>query len=226
MSLSLHAGPAVVSALIAAAFAVPMPRLVARLPEPAEPAADKIPYAELGSRPRLALHYALWAGVAAGVMGAIVGWHGALLLLVPLSALGVALGHIDFRTRLLPKLLVGPAYPVALVALVAAAAVERDLAVVTGGLLGGLIAWAAFWLLWRLTPGMGYGDVRLSGLIGLALGVLGWQTLGFGLYAGFLLGAVGWVPLRLLGVTRDRHFAFGPFMLLGGVVGICVAAWL
>ena len=41
-----------------------------------------------------------------------------------------------------------------------------------------------------------------------------------GVYAGFLLGSVGWIPLRLLGITRDRNFPFGPFMLLGAVVGI------
>jgi leader peptidase (prepilin peptidase)/N-methyltransferase len=34
------------------------------------------------------------------------------------------------------------------------------------------------------------------------------------------VGTVGWIPLRLLRITKDRHFPFGPFMLLGAVVGV------
>ena len=82
--------------------------------------------------------------------------------------------------------------------------------------------WLLFWFLWRFTPGMGYGDVRLSGLLGLALGYLGWSELVIGLYAGFVIGVVGWVFLRLFKVTKGRHFPFGPFMLVGAVVGV---AW-
>lgn len=222
--MSLHAAASATAAVSAAVLAWPMPRLVARLPEPPEADPEKVTYAELAAVPRLPLRYALWAGAAAGTVGAFLGWHGALLMLVPLSAAGVALAHIDFRTRLLPKLLVRPLYPVLLLGLVLAALVERDPGVLTGGVLGAVVALIVYWLLWRFTPGMGYGDVRLSGLVGMALGALGWQALGLGLYGGFLLGALGWVPLRLLGFTKDRHFAFGPFMLLGVVAGACVSA--
>ena len=67
---------------------------------------------------------------------------------------------------------------------------------------------------------MGYGDVRLSGVLGIALGYLGWGELLVGLYAGFLLGGGRLVPLRLLRIAKDRHFPFGPFMLLGALVGV------
>ncbi|WP_235735117.1 prepilin peptidase [Nocardioides alcanivorans] len=157
-------------------------------------------------------------------LGASIGWDWALLVLLPLAALGVALAHIDFRTRLLPKKLVLPAYPALLVALVVVALLDGSADGLIRAAWGWLIASALYWCLWKFTRGMGYGDVRMSGLLGLALGSLGWSTLLLGLYAGFVVGVVGWVALRLLRLTKDRHFPFGPFMLIGAVVGIVLVA--
>lgn len=210
------------AAVVAGALGWLLPRWVARLPEPEPVDPEKTSYAALAAAPGLAVRYALASAVSAGVLGAVLGADPALLVLVPLCSLGVALAHIDFRTRLLPKRLVLPAYPAMLLGLAIAAAVDRDLELLTGGLLGGAIAWFLYWLLWKFTPGMGYGDVRLSGVVGMALGAFGWHALGYGLYAGFVVGALGWVPLRLMGFTKDRHFAFGPFMLLGALIGICL----
>ncbi|MFS3129568.1 prepilin peptidase [Nocardioides sp. Bht2] len=212
------------AAVVAALLGWLMPRWVARLPEPEPIDAEKTPYPELAATPGLTVRYAVAAAVVAGVLAAVLGPDARLLFLVPLSALGVALAQIDFRTRLLPKRLVLPAYPAMLVGLALAAVLRGELELITGGLLGGVIAWAIYWLLWRFTPGMGFGDVRLSGIVGMALGAFGWHTLGYGLYAAFVVGALGWIPLRLMGFTKDRHFAFGPFMLLGAVVGICLGA--
>ena len=76
-------------------------------------------------------------------------------------------------------------------------------------------------LLWLAYPrGLGYGDVRLAGLLGIALGYAGWAPLLTGLYSGFLLGGIGGGVLTMLGAQRRRQFAFGPFMLLGCLVGI------
>ena len=59
-------------------------------------------------------------------------------------------------------------------------------------------------MLWFVNPrGMGYGDVRLSGVLGLALGSLGWGELFVGLYSGFLIFAL---PGLLLALVRwDRE---------------------
>ncbi len=225
VDLGAHLDAAAVTAVVAAAGAALMPRVVALLPEPDEPAPDKPTYAALASRPGLALRYALWAAVAGGAIGLARGWDWALLVLLPLVVLGVALAHIDFRTRLLPKRLVLPAYPVLLVLLAASALLAHDPHAAVRALWGWLVASALYWLLWRFTRGMGYGDVRMSGLLGLALGHLGWTELGLGLYAAFVVGVVGWIPLRLLKLTEDRNFPFGPFMLVGawvGVVGVAV----
>lgn len=219
-----HLDTAVVGGILTAFGATMMPRLVARLPEPDDAAPDKPTYAELAARPRLAGWYAGWGAVAGASIGATLGWDWALLPLLPLVVLGVALAHIDFITRLLPKKLVLPAYPALLVLLVVAAIGAGDLDALVRAAWGWLVASGLYWCLWRFTRGMGYGDVRMSGLIGLALGFLGWQELGVGLYAAFVVGVVGWILLRLLRLTEDRHFPFGPFMLVGALVGVVGAS--
>jgi leader peptidase (prepilin peptidase)/N-methyltransferase len=93
--------------------------------------------------------------------------------------------------------------------------------------LGWLTMGGFYFLLWFCYPrGMGYGDVRLSGLLGIALGYLGWAPLVTGLYSGFLLGAVGGGLLAAVGGSRGRPFAFGPFMLLGSLVGLTFGSTL
>ena len=93
--------------------------------------------------------------------------------------------------------------------------------------LGFLVAYGSFFLLWWIHPrGLGYGDVRLSGVLGLALGYLGWGELVTGLYAGFLLGGVGGGLLTMLKVLGRRAFPFGPFMVLGALAGVVWGPWV
>ncbi|MDF2968232.1 MAG: peptidase prepilin type [Nocardioidaceae bacterium] len=191
-------------------------------PAPADPPdPDKVPYAELARAPRLGLWCALVAAVAAGVMGASRGWQPDLPVWTFLAVAGVAMGYVDWRTRLLPVRLVVPSYVVVGLLLLCAFAVERD----TDQLVGALLAWAGvfavFFVLWFIYPrGLGYGDVRLSGLIGMALGWLGWSAVLVGTYAGFLLGAVIGGVLALMRVVDRRGYPFGPFMLVGVVLGV------
>jgi len=200
---------------------------VAPAPEPAPagpPEPDKVLYAELARSPRLGLWCALVAAAAAGVMGASRGWQPDLPVWVCLSVSGVAMGYVDWRTRLLPVRLVVPTYVVVGALLLVAYAVERD----TSQLVRSAVAWAAvfavFFLLWFIYPrGLGYGDVRLSGVIGMALGWLGWSAVLVGTYAGFLLGAVIGGVLALLRVVDRRGYPFGPFMLAGIVLGVLAA---
>jgi leader peptidase (prepilin peptidase)/N-methyltransferase len=96
--------------------------------------------------------------------------------------------------------------------------------------LGWLAAGGTFFVLWFVYPkGMGYGDVRLAGLLGIALGYLGWAELLVGVYAGFVLGGVGGLLLAALRLVDRRSYPFGPFMLVGALLGVLlgpvVAAW-
>jgi leader peptidase (prepilin peptidase)/N-methyltransferase len=220
---------ALVAALVTGFAGAFVPDLVARLPEPEEPADDKVTYVDLAARPGLAWRTALASGVAGGLVGLAVGPGTALLPLLYLCPVGVALAYVDWRVRLLPTRVIAPSYLVVAVLVMLVGAVEGDLGLLLRAALAWLGAGVFFWLLWRFTPGMGYGDVRLAGLLGMALGVLGWTEVVVGLYAGFVVGVAAWVPMRLLRITKDRHFPFGPYMLVGAVVGVLwgafVGAW-
>jgi leader peptidase (prepilin peptidase)/N-methyltransferase len=138
------------------------------------------------------------------------------------AAVGVVLGYIDSQTRLLPTRLIVPSYLI-VAALVVAAYLADDFDrddLVRAGL--GLIVMGGFYrLMYAIYPaGMGFGDVRLSGVLGLALGYIGWGALLTGMYAGFLLGGLGGGLLAVFRLADRKRYPFGPFMLLGALVGL------
>ena len=181
----------------------------------------KEPYAAIAASPGLAWKAALGSGLAAAVVGVAVGWQWVLLPLLALVPVGVALAVVDWRTRLLPTKVVLPTYALVGVLAVVAAGLGDDWASLVGALWGLALARGFFWLLWLVYPrGMGFGDVRLAGVLGLVLGLLGWGHLALGVYAGFLLGGVEGLLLSATGVVERRAYPFGPFMLVGALVGV------
>lgn len=126
---------------------------------------------------------------------------------------GTALAVIDWRTMRLPDAIVLPSYPV-LIALLA-----------PSGRLGPALAWmlalgALYFVLWFVRPaGVGFGDVKLAGLIGLLTGTLGMTAPLLAVLAGHVLGAVYGVG-RVLArrATRKSEFPFGPFLLAGALL--------
>ena len=121
---------------------------------------------------------------------------------------------------MLPTRLIAPAYAVTLVTiLVAWLADGRHLADLERTALGWLVYGGMFFVLWFVYPrGLGYGDVRLSGVLGLALGWVGWSELLLGIWDGLLLGGI--LGGLLAVVTRRRDYPFGPFMLVGALSGV------
>ncbi len=227
---------AAVAGVLAGGLGALVPMLVARIPEPdpepapepvegKEPAAPEVKalYADIAAAPGLAWKAALACVVAGAAIGAVVGLDWPLLYLVPLVPIGVALTVVDWRTRLLPTKVIAPTY-VGLVALVLVVTViTRDTDDLVRAALGWLTAGGLYVLLWLVYPrGMGYGDVRLSGVLGIALGHLGWSELVVGIYGGFLLGGVLGGVLSLLRRVDRTGYPFGPFMLLGALVGVVV----
>jgi len=198
--------------------------------EPSEPEEPKERYAAIAALPGLAWKSALASAVTAGLVGTRIGWDPVLLVWVYLVPVGVALAVVDWRTRLLPTKVIAPSYAVVVALTLLAGTMSGDWDSVVRAGWGWLIAGGTFFVLWFIYPrGMGYGDVRLSGLLGIALGYLGWGELLTGVYAGFLLGGVGGLLLSLLRIVDRKAYPFGPFMLVGAVVGVLtgpgVAAW-
>lgn len=189
---------------------------VAREPEP-----PPEPFADIARLTGLAWRSAIAGAVVGGVLGGALGWSWAWVMWVPMVPVYVALAVIDWRTRLLPTYLIRPSYVVLGALAVAGAVVTQQ----TGGLLGSALGWlvggGTYAVLWFIYPrGLGFGDVRLAGVLGIGLGWLGWGPLLVGLYAGFLLGGVIGAVLALLHVVDRKGVPFGPFMLLGAVAGV------
>jgi leader peptidase (prepilin peptidase)/N-methyltransferase len=68
---------------------------------------------------------------------------------------------------------------------------------------------------------MGFGDVKLAGVLGLYLAYLSWGTLLLGGFLGFLIGALIGVGLILFrGGGRKTMLPFGPSMILGALLAI------
>lgn len=166
-------------------------------------------------------------------LAAAYGASAVLPALLYVAGVGVALALIDVDHHRLPDAVVLPSYPV-LAALLAVAALGTGHPPVGRSLLSGGIWLAVYASLWLGTAGrgMGAGDVKLSGLLGLLLGWLGWGSSVLGLFGGFLVGSVVGVALLRTGrVGRRARIAHGPFMLVGAAVGVFVGqplwhAWL
>ncbi len=213
--------------LVGGAF---VPRMIRAVPEPesaesGEGGTPKELYIDIAKRRGLTWKSALGAALAAGLIAASVGWPTALAL-VPLTPVALALAVIDLRTRLLPRIIVLPATAYLLTALALVSLVAGESQDMIRALIGLVAARTLFWLMWKIhAAGMGFGDVRLAALIGLALGYLGWSQLFIGVYAGFLLLGLPGFAYAL--IKRDRGYLrvaipFGPFMLAGSLVGIVV----
>jgi leader peptidase (prepilin peptidase)/N-methyltransferase len=229
----LHPLTAVVAGVLGLGAGVLVPRIIAWVPEPdpaepdpeeedGEPEEPKELYADIAARPGLLWKAVLATGVSAAVVGLVLGQDVSLLVVLPLLPVGVALAAIDWRTRLLPTRLIAPSYGVTVLSILLAFLLgDRELHDLQRTALGWLVYGGMFFVLWFIYPrGLGYGDVRLSGVLGLALAWVGWSELLVGIGAGLILGGVGGGLLAL--VTRRRDYPLGPFMLVGALAGVAV----
>ena len=143
----------------------------------------------------------------------------ALAACLYLLYLAVVLSVIDIRTHTLPDRYVLPAYPVAGILLGAGALLVGQPGHLWRALAGLLALAGLYWVLWAVYPaGMGFGDVKLAGVLGLYLGFLGWDHVLLGAAAGFVAGGVWGVALIAArrGSAKSR-IPFGPSMLAGAL---------
>ncbi len=144
----------------------------------------------------------------------------------------LALAIIDARTKLLPNRIVFPLYGIGLAGFGLIAALLHD-ATATRHLITAVIAMAVlfglFYTIAMFGP-MGYGDVKLAGVIGLYLGWLGIPIV----VAGLLLGTVA-AALIAAGIVvanslrrqpwRRMEIPYGPYLLFGARAAILLNFW-
>lgn len=160
--------------------------------------------------------------------GAYAAWYPAALLpaLLYWAAIGIALTLIDLDHHRLPNVIVLPSYIVTAVLLVGASLITGDYGRLLTAAIGCAALFALYWILAVAYPdGMGFGDVKLAGALGMLLGWLGWAPLIVGGFAAFVLGGlVGAVMMIGRRATRKSRIPFGPFMLGGAAVGVSVGS--
>jgi leader peptidase (prepilin peptidase)/N-methyltransferase len=141
-----------------------------------------------------------------------------------LAAAGLALAMIDVDHKRLPDKIVLPSYVVVAVLLTIAAAVTNDWwALARAGISAAALFAFYFTIVFAYPAGMGFGDVKLAGVLGGLLGYLSWTALAVGAFAGFVLGAIVGVAVIAAGGSRKTAIPFGPFMIAGAVLAIFVA---
>jgi leader peptidase (prepilin peptidase) / N-methyltransferase len=151
----------------------------------------------------------------------------AILVLVAflyLAAVSIALVAIDLERSLLPSAIVLPSYAVGGLLLLAAALLTPDIESLARAAAGAGILFALYLITAIAYPGgMGFGDVKLAGVLGLYLGWLGWTQLAVGAFSAFLIGGLFAIILVIFRhAGRKSRIPFGPWMILGTWVGIFV----
>jgi leader peptidase (prepilin peptidase)/N-methyltransferase len=167
----------------------------------------------------------LLAGLLVGAV-ALIGARPAALAVGWAAGAGVVLGSVDLLTHRLPDRVTYPAAIVCAAALLVDAAVLGSWPALVRALAAGVAALAVAGLGWLVSPqGLGLGDVKLLGLLGLVLGWFGWGVLLAAVFLGLLAGAA--VSLLLLAARRvgwRTAIPFGPPLLAGAVLALALGS--
>jgi leader peptidase (prepilin peptidase)/N-methyltransferase len=142
------------------------------------------------------------------------GFDDDLILELPFVAALIALAGIDFDHKLLPNRIVYPlaAYGVIATLLVESGDLVEHVAAGAGAFTFLLLAVLAY------PRGMGMGDVKLAGAMGLYLGAAVIPALLVAFLSGSLVGVV--ILAREGAAARKKAIPFGVFLALGGIVGL------
>jgi leader peptidase (prepilin peptidase)/N-methyltransferase len=150
-----------------------------------------------------------------------------MMSLIPLvavmSVVCAVLWVIDVRSHRLPNVLVYSLYPVAAIGLLVSSCLTQRAPWGSAAL--GMLLWGGVLAALHLLSGgrgMGMGDVKLGPVLGGVTGWLSTAAAATGLMAAFMLGGLWALGCMLRGGSRGSTIAFGPFLIMGWVVGLCV----
>jgi len=142
------------------------------------------------------------------------------------TAMGISLSMIDLDVGRLPNAIVYPSYLVLGTLLAIAALAQRDAAALLRAAVGAATLFLAYFAVAYLYPaGMGFGDVKLAGIVGGVLGFVSYPVLAVGAFAAFAIGStVGIGRIVIWRSTASSSIAFGPFMITGALAALFVGS--
>ena len=174
---------------------------------------------------RVAVTTGLLAALLAGAV-LLTGFRPATLALAWAAGAGIVLGAVDLLCHRLPDRVTWPAYGVCAAALLLDAAVLGTWGALLRAVLAAAATFAVAAAAAAVSPeGLGFGDVKLLGLLAFLLGWFGWGVLLAGVFLGLLTGAL--VSLLLLATRRAgwrTALPFGPPLLTGAVLALAAAS--
>jgi leader peptidase (prepilin peptidase)/N-methyltransferase len=171
-----------------------------------------------------------------GILFALLAWRLASFWELPafclLAASFVAISAIDVEHMRIPSAIVYVTAALGAPLLVLASAGTHRWGALLSALIGAGAAYAVFGALFFAVPkGIGFGDVRLAGLCGAALGWFGYREVVVGFLVSFIVAGVpALVLLALHKVERRTKMPFGPFLAAGTLITVLwgaplVRAW-
>ena len=166
---------------------------------------------------------ALWGMVASRLT--VHGHEASLLLVLPFwvfAAMAVTVSVTDLTHRLVPRQLLYGALALIVPLLVVVSAHLHQWRPLLDAGIAGLAAFGVFFVIWFFVPrGMGFGDVRLAGVIGVTVGYLGLLETYLAFLIGFVLGLLfGLVLMAVARSGRKTRIPFAPALCIGAVVAI------
>jgi leader peptidase (prepilin peptidase) / N-methyltransferase len=160
---------------------------------------------------------ALFAGAAARL-----GYNWDLPAFLVFLATLLALSAIDVELMILPKVIIFPSLFAVAVLLTVDAAVTNDWHRLLIAALCGAGWFVLFFVINFASPrALGFGDVRLSTVLGLCLGWLGIRYVILGFFAANLVGAVlGLVLIATKKMSREQPIPYGVFLAAGAAIAL------
>ena len=167
----------------------------------------------------------------AAFVGTAVVWTSPYLivLLCAFDAVMLAVGAIDLERRIIPNRITYPSFLVFAAAIVVGWAVGQELNPARAAV-GALAYGGVFLVIALISPGgMGMGDVKLTGVIGLVLGALGLRYVAVAAAVAVLLGGIAAIVALAAGRGRKGALPFGPSLAAGAIAAVLVgerlASW-
>ena len=165
--------------------------------------------------------------VAVALAGALLvgGLRPGTVALAWAGVAGVVLGAVDLAVHRLPDRVTIPAYAAVATALLVDAVALDTWPALLRAVLAGAAAFGGAASAAVLSPrGLGFGDVKLLGLLGLVLGWVGWGALLAGMFLGLFTGAAASLTLIAAGRAGWRTaLPFGPPLLVGAVLALALS---